>query len=417
MTPDLTPYLKRGDRIVWGQACGEPVTLIEALIEQAEAIGNLSAFAATSFSGVVTEAAARRFRMSSMGAMGALRPLASAGLLGIIPCHFGQIAAMIRDGDIGCDVAFVQVSPADAQGNHSYGLTGDFVHYAVEKARIVIAEVNDRVPFTFGDHVLPASRITHAVPVSRPPVQVAPAKISATDEAIARHVAQFIGDGATVQVGIGSVPDAVLQLLTDRRDLGVHSGMVGDGLVDLIEAGVVTNAKKPIDTGISITGTLIGTQRLFDFAHRNALIGIRDVDYTHNETMLTGIPNLVTINSALEVDLTGQVNAEQSGSLYAGGTGGQIDYVRGGSRSPGGRSVIALSATAKSGTITKIVATLNGPVSTARAEADVIVTEFGAAELKGQDIPTRIRRMIAIAHPDFQEDLARAAHDQIKRGY
>jgi acyl-CoA hydrolase len=414
---DLSPYLERGDRIVWGQACGEPLTLIEALIEQADAIGDLSAFAATSFSGVVTVDAARRFRMSSMGAMGALRPLASAGLLGIIPCHFGQLAAMVRDGDIGCDVAFVQVSPADADGNHSYGLTGDFVHHAVEKARVVIAEINDRVPFTLGDHVLPAHRITHAVHTSRPPVQVAPASIGATDEAIARHVASYIGDGATVQVGIGSVPDAVLQLLTDRRDLGVHSGMVGDGLVDLIEAGVVTNAKKPVDTGISIAGTLIGTQRLFDFAHRNPLIAMRDVNYTHNETVLAGIPNLVTINSALEVDLTGQVNAEQSGSLYAGGTGGQIDYVRGGSRSPGGRSIIALPATAKGGAITKIVSTLNGPVSTARAEVDVIVTEFGAAELKGQDIPTRIRRMIAIAHPDFRETLERDAHEMLKRGF
>jgi acyl-CoA hydrolase len=414
---DLGQFLRNGDRIVWGQASGEPTTLVEALIAQASGITGLSAFAATSFSGLVTEAAARRFSMNSMGAMGALRTLASAGLLGIIPCHFGQIGALIAQGTLPCDIAFVQVSPADENGNHSYGLTGDFVHSAAQKARVVIAEVNDQVPFTLGDHVLHASEIDCAVHVSRLPVEVQPARIGPTDEAIARFVAHFIEDGATIQVGIGSVPDAVLQLLTDRRDLGVHSGMVGDGLVDLINAGVVTNAHKPIDTGISITGTLIGTKRLFDFAHRNPLIQIRDTGYTHSEAILSAIPKLVTINSAIEVDLTGQVNAEQSGSAYLGGTGGQIDYVRGGSRAPGGHSVIALPATAKGGTISRIVASLSGAVSTARTEVDVIVTEFGAAELKGQTLAERARRMVAIAHPDFREDLDRTAFAIAKRGF
>jgi acyl-CoA hydrolase len=414
---DLSQYLRAGDHIFWGQASGEPTTLVEEFIAQARAIGGLSAFAATSFSGLVTEDAARTFSMNSMGAMGSLRKLASAGLLGIIPCHFGQIGAMIDAGTLPCDVAFVQVSPADDKGNHSYGLTGDFVHNAVRKARVVIAEVNDRVPYTLGDHVLPASRIDCTVHVSRPPVHVQPATIGPTDEAIARHVAHYIGDGSTVQVGIGSVPDAVLQLLTDRRDLGVHSGMVGDGVADLIEAGVVTNARKPIDTGISITGTLIGTKRLFDFADRNPLIQIRDTGYTHNEAILSAIPNLVTINSAIEVDLTGQVNAEQSGSAYLGGTGGQIDYVRGGSRSRGGRSIIALPATAKGGTLSRIVASLSGAVSTARTEVDVIVTEYGAAELKGQTLGERARRMVAIAHPDFREELDRVAFEIRRRGF
>ncbi len=414
---DLSQFLRSGDRIVWGQASGEPTTLVEALIAQSAGIGGLSAFAATSFSGLVTEDAARRFSMNSMGAMGALRKLASAGLLGIVPCHFGQIGALIAEGTLPCDVAFVQVSAADENGNHSYGLTGDFLHTATKMARVVIAEVNDQVPFTLGDHVLHVSDIDCAVHVSRTPVEVKPATIGPTDEAIARHVAHFIEDGATIQVGIGSVPDAVLQLLTDRRDLGVHSGMVGDGLIDLIAAGVVTNAKKPIDTGISITGTLIGTKRLFDFAHRNPLIQVRDTAYTHNETVLSAIPKLVTINSAIEVDITGQVNAEQSGSAYLGGTGGQIDYVRGGSRAPGGHSIIALPATAKGGSLSRIVASLSGAVSTARAEVDVIVTEFGAAELKGQTLSERARRMVAIAHPDFREELDRTAFIIRQRGF
>jgi acyl-CoA hydrolase len=337
-----------------------------------------------------------------MGAIGALRSLSAAHRLGVIPCHVSQVGPMIEAGIIGCDVAFVQLSPPDGAGNHSFGLISDFVQAAVAKARVVIAEVNECVPFTHGDAVLPASRIDCAVHVARTPEEVMPAQIGETERAIARFVADYVEDGAVLQVGIGAVPDAILQLLRDRRDLGVHSGMVGDGLVDLVEAGVVTNASKPVDAGISITGALIGT---------------RSTAYTHDAAVLCRLPGLVTINSALEVDLTGQVNAEQSGSHYLGGTGGQVDFVRAGSRSPGGRSIIALPATARSGKLSRIASRLSGPVTTARSDVDVIVTEFGAAELRGQTLAERTRRLIAIAHPDFREELERAARTIQQRGF
>lgn len=414
---DLSAYLRPGDRIVWGQACGEPSTLIEALFAQAAGIGGLSAFAATSFSGALTPEAVSGFRFSSMGAIGVLRTLSAAGKLGVIPCHVSQVGPMIEQGIIGCDVAFVQVSPPDADGNHSYGVSGDHMQAAVAKARVVIAEVNERVPFTFCESYLPAARIDVAVHVSRPPVQVASAKIGEADQAIANFAAAYIGDGATIQVGVGAVPDAITRLLADRRDLGVHSGMIGDSVVDLIEAGVITNARKGIDPGVSITGVLIGTQRLFDFAHRNPKIGIRGADYTHGAATLAQVSRLVTINSALEVDLTGQVNAEQSGSQYLGGTGGQVDFVRAGARSPGGHAIIALPATAKGGKISRITAALSGPVTTARADVDVIITEFGAAELKGQTLAERARRLVAVAHPDFREKLDKAAHAIAQRGF
>lgn len=414
---DLKAFLRPGDRIVWGQACGEPTSLIEALYAQADAIGGLSAFAATSFSGLLTPDLAQKVRLSSMGAIGALRTLTAAHKLDVIPCHVSQVGPMIEAGIIGCDVAFVQVSPPDAEGNHSYGLINDFTQAAVDKARVVIAEVNDQVPFTYGDPVLPASRIDCAVRVSRMPVEVAPAKIGETDLAIAQFASQYIADGSVIQVGVGAVPDAILRLIGDRRDLGVHSGMIGDGLVDLVEAGVVTNARKAIDPGVSVTGALIGTRRLYQFADRNPKIALRDTSYTHDAAVLARLERLVTVNSALEVDLTGQANAEQSGDLYMGGTGGQVDYVRAGARSNGGRAIIALPATAKGGKISRITPALSGPVTTARTEVDVIVTEFGAAELKGQCLAERARRMIAIAHPDFREDLARAAHVIEKRGF
>jgi acyl-CoA hydrolase len=413
----LREFLRPGDRIVWSQACGEPTTLIEALLTQADGIGALSAFAATSFSGQLDVAAADKIAISSMGAIGDLRVLAAAHRIGVIPCHVGQVGPMIEQGLIGCDAAFVQVSPPDASGRHSFGLIADFVHEAVMKARVVIAEVNERVPFTYGDVVLPTGRIDCAVHVARTPVELMPAQISDIDQAIARIVASYIDDGAVLQIGIGAVPDAILRLLRDRRDLGIHSGMLGDAIVDLTEIGVVTNALKPIDAGVSVTTALIGTQRLYDFAHENPWVAVRSSSYTHSPAVLSSLPNFVTINSAVEVDLTGQVNAEQSGAHYVGGTGGQVEFVRAGSRSASGRSIIALPSTAKGGTVSRITVNLSGPVTTARSDVDVIVTEYGAAELKGQTLAERSRRLLSIAHPDFREELDRAARKIQKRGF
>lgn len=415
-TLDLSRFLKPGDRVVFGQACGEPTTLVEALIEQGEAIGNLHAFIATSFSGLFTPESARSFRLSSMGAIGALRSMTKANALDVIPVHVSQIACLIEAGIMPCDVAMIQVSPADAQGNHSCGLISDYVRAAVDKARLVIAEINEQVPYVPGE-TIPGDLIDVAVHVSRAPVEVAPAKIGPTDEAIARHCAEFIGDGAVLQTGVGAVPDAILRLLHDRKDLGVHSGMLGDGLVDLAEAGVLTNARKEIDRGVSINGALIGTRRLYDWAANNPAIRMMPSSYTHGVKPIIQLTRLVTINSALEVDLTGQVNAEQSGTTYLGGTGGQVDFVRAGSRVPGGASLIVLASTAKGGALSKIVPALSGPVTTARTEVDVIVTEYGAAQLKGQTLAERAKRLVAIAHPDFREDLSRTAHEIEKRGF
>ncbi len=413
---DLSRFLKPGDRVVFGQACGEPTTLVEALIEQGEAIGSLHAFIATSFSGLFTPESARSFRLSSMGAIGALRSMTKANALDVIPVHVSQVACLIAAGIMPCDVAMIQVSPADAQGNHSCGLISDYVRAAVDKARIVIAEVNEQVPYVPGE-TIPGDLIDVAVHVSRAPVEVAPAKIGPTDEAIARHCAEFIGDGAVLQTGVGAVPDAILRLLHDRKDLGVHSGMLGDGLVDLAEAGVLTNARKGIDRGVSINGALIGTRRLYEWAANNPAIRMTPTSYTHDAGTLSRLSRLVTINSALEVDLTGQVNAEQSGASYLGGTGGQVDFVRAGARSPGGASLMVLASTAKGGSLSKIVTALSGPVTTARTEVDVIVTEYGAAQLKGQTLAERAKRLVAIAHPDFREDLSRTAHEIEKRGF
>jgi acyl-CoA hydrolase len=414
---DLSGIVSPGDHVLWSHACGEPLTLIEALLAQRSRIGPVNAFAATGFSNVLKPEHADHIAFSSMGAMGTLRALAKAHVLSVIPCHFGQLPRLIRQGVIACDVFFVQVSPPNDDGSYSYGVVNDYMQAAIAKARVVVAEVNDQVPRTHCDHYLPASRIDHLVRSSRSLVEIKGAPISATDRAIASFAAAYIHDGCILQTGIGAVPDAITQLIGDRRNLGVHSGMIGDGIVDLMQSGAVTNALKPFDAGLTVTGSLMGSRRLFDFAHDNPGLKLCASSYTHDEAVLSRLPRLVTINSALEVDLTGQVNSEQAGPVYLGGTGGQVDYVRAGCRSEGGCSLIALPATAGDGTASRIVKQLSGPVSTARTEVDVIVTEFGAAELKGQPIAERARRLAAIAHPSFREELEREAHALRARGY
>jgi acyl CoA:acetate/3-ketoacid CoA transferase beta subunit len=237
------------------------------------------------------------------------------------------------------------------------------------------------------------------------------------DRLIEGRAADLVGDGSAIQMGVGALPDAILRQLRDRRDLGVHSGMIGDGFVDLVEAGIITNARKEIDTGVSVAGALVGTSRLYRSANRNTTIRICPTNYTHGSAAIARLSRFVSINSALEVDLTGQVNAEAIGNAYSGATGGQLDFARAAANSRGGRSIIALSATAKGRSASRIVARLSGPVTAPHSDADVIVTEFGAAELKGCSLAERARRMVGIAHPDFRDELDRAAHAIARQGF
>jgi acyl-CoA hydrolase len=414
---DLKGIVRPGDHIVWGQATGEPQTLTEALVRQRGELGQIDVFIGATFSKTLLPEHTDRIRVSGYGAIGSAGALARAGVLEIVPCHVGQIAQYIADGRIACDVAFVQVSPPGPDGRHSFGVIHDYIPTAVAMARTVVAEVNDQVPWTYGASSLGPDDIDLAVHTSRPVLEVQPAVVGELERAIAGHAGAYIDDGTVLQVGIGGVPDAILQSIRDRKDLGLHSGMIGDAFVDLVECGALTNAHKTIDAGISIAGALIGTRRLYEFAHRNALLGMRDSAYTHGDAILARIDRLVSINSAIEVDLTGQVNAEVAGSAYVGATGGQVDFVRAGHRSAGGRSIIAFASTAKGDAISRIGVGLGGPVTTARSDVDVIVTEYGAAELRGQPLRERVRRLIAIAHPTFREGLERDAANLLRRGY
>lgn len=412
---DLGRFIRPGDTIFVGQGTAEAQTLTETLVRQRAQIGRTKVFLGPVFSGTWQPEHTDYLSFISYGALGANQRLAKAGALEIVPCHMSQLPGLIKSGTLPADVVLIQLSPPNANGEYSFGLANDYLIDAMRRARVVIAEVNDQVPWTYGSEMLAQLRIDCIVHTSRPLLEVKPAVIGEVERRIAAHAAQFIDDGAVLETGIGAIPDAILSALYGRRDLGVHSGMIGDGIAALIEAGVVTNARKTIDRGFSTAGVLFGTRHLYDFAHANPQLRLCPVRHTHDVQTMGSLDNFIAVNSAIEVDLTGQVNAELVGTDYIGAIGGQVDFIRGAWRSRGGRSIIALPSTAKNNTLTRIVDKFAASVTTTpRSDADIIVSEWGAAELRGQTLAERMRRMIAIAHPDFREELERAAHAQLR---
>ena len=407
---DFAAWLRPGDTVIWGQAHAEPLTLTRALMAQRQAVQHLRPrlLLGIPSSDTVRPEHGDAFDFISYCGTGANRALAKAGLLDVLPVPYSQIPALLRGGPLKVDVVLVQVSPADAHGHHSLGLGNDLLVAALDVARVVIAEVNEAVPWTHGVRTLHAHQISLCVPAQCAPLVAVPEAPSPTDLAIARRVAALIGDGATLQMGLGGTADATLQLLTDRRDLGIHSGLVGDGLVALAESGALTNARKTIDRGVSIAGLLVGSARLQRHAHRNPALQLRGSEYTHGADVLRQIDHFVALNAAIEIDLSGQINAEVAGGQYVGAVGGAPDFLRAAHLSRGGLPIVALPATA--GARSRIVARLSGPVSTPRCDAGLIVTEFGVADLRGLTINQRRRRLLDIAHPDHQEALERLAH-------
>lgn len=410
---DLSEYIRPGDGILFQQGCGEALSLTEKLVAQRAGYSGASIFFGSGFSKTFQPEHADHLRFKGFGGIGTLRKLAAAGQLDPVPCHISSIEPLIRSGGIRTDVVLLQVSPANEKGEHSFGLVNDYVRAAMSKARVVIAEINAQVPWTPCDQPLEPGEITVAVETDRAPLELPAAPFGELERSIAAHLAEFIPDRATLQVGIGAVPEAIVAMMSDRRGLGVHSGMIGDSVVELMERGVITNENKGLDPGVTISGVLFGTTRLYRFAHRNPQVRLCPTSYTHSLSTLSKLRNLVSINSALEVDLTGQVNAEAIGSDHIGAVGGQVDFVRAAVQSDGGVSIIALPATGKKGD-SKIVSRLSGPVTTARSDVDVIATEHGAVRLRGLSIRERVRAMVSIAAPEHRDALMRDARETWK---
>jgi acyl-CoA hydrolase len=390
---DPCELIQPGDGVIWGQGCAEPQTLVEAFVAQRARFPGCTVFLGVNFTGSVRPEHADHLRLSAYCGSGHNRALADAGVLDIHPHPYSQLATLIRAGRIPTDVVMLQVSPPNERGEHSMGLAAEYLLPALETCRVVIAEINDQVPWTHCERMLHASEFAAAIRSSRPPAQAPAATPSEKERIIARHAACFVPDGATIETGLGTLPDAVLGELSGHRNLSIHSGAVGDGLVPLMQAGVVAEAD---------CGVLFGTRTLFDFVHRNPRVRLRSVEYTHEPRVLAGLERFVAINSAVEVDLTGQVNAEIVKGRYVGAVGGALDFIRAANHSPGGVSLVVLPAS-------RIVATLSGPVATPRSEAGVFVTEHGVADLRGCTLRERVMRMLAIAEPESREELHCAA--------
>ncbi len=415
MTPgaeaiDLRGLLRPGDTVLIGQGTAEPRALVEALIAQRHELAPLRVFVGASFTGLFEPAHADALEFIGCGGIGRTAALTRAGVISILPIHVGALPALIAEGRLRVDAAFIQVSEPNSQGQHSLGLVADYLQAAIATARVTVAEVNPHVPFTFGETLVAGSQLTATVRDERPLITTGQRAPLPEDDAIGRLVASIIPDGATLQFGIGGTPDAVLSHLGARRDLGVHSGLISDAILDLIEAGVLTNARKEIDRGISVTGALFGTERLYRWADQNPALELRSLGYTHSSRVLSALGALYAINSAVEVDLTGQINGELAAGQYVGTVGGQGAFARAAIFSPTGRSIVALPSTARGGEVSRIVHQLTGGItSTPRADADLVVTEHGIADLRGATLRQRTERLIAIAHPRHQAVLRRSA--------
>lgn len=389
-------FVRPGDFVVWGQGCGEPLSLTETLMAQRHDIGRFSVFTGLCYSPTADPQFADAVEFHSYHGGASNQRLGAS--LNILPCHYSQLPAILSER---CDVLFVQVSPPDANSRFSLGLSQDYVIPLIDRARTVIAEVNDQVPWIESERTLGEADIDVMVKTSRPPLDMPSRQPDAIDRVIAGKVAGLIEDGATLQLGIGSLPAAILSALSDHRHLGIHTGSLFDPVIDLIQSGAIDNSRKGIDTGVTIAGLLLGTRKLFSFADRNPHVAMRSSLYTHDIEVLGRLNKFTALNSAIEVDLTGQVNAEVADGRYIGAVGGAADFLRGAHRSKGGLPVVALRS--RAGGRSKIVAALSGPVSTSRADAGIIVTEYGVADLRGQPLRERIKRMIDIAHPDDRD--------------
>lgn len=409
---DLTRFVRAGDTIVWGQACGEPQTLTELLLAQRHAIGPVRCFVGIPARPLLRPDNVDGLLLSSYCATGSNGALHLAGLLDIAPVHYSTLPSMLGSGRARADVVLVQLSAADETGRHSMSVTDDYLSAALDSADVVIAEINDRAPAVVGARTLGPEDWTTAIHTSRELAEMPTVRSSDVVRAVARNVASLIEDGATLQFGIGGVPEAVLRELHGRRDLGIHSGVFNEAAMELMEMGVATGARKSIDRGIAVAGFVTGTRRLFDFVDRNPAVTVRSTTYTHDSAILAAQSSLVAVNSAIEVDLFGAVNAEVAAGKYVGAVGGAMDFLRGAAASRGGLPIVALPSSARGHT--RIVAELSGPVSTPRADAGIIVTENGIADLRGMPIRRRVEQMLQLADPAHRGELEDAAESVLR---
>lgn len=403
--------IKSGDGVYIQSNAAAPLSLIDAMVASADRLQDVEIIHLLTFGEApyAKPEYSKSFRVHALFIGPNVRDAVNEGRAHYTPVFLGEVPHLFASRAVPIDACLVQVSPPDAHGFCSYGVSVDCTLAARKQARVVIAEVNRRMPRTLGRSFVHVSRLTHIVETDRPlPEHVSPVP-SNVERNIGKYVASLVEDGATLQVGIGGIPDATLAFLYDKKDLGIHSEMFSDGVVDLVEAGVVTNDMKTILPGKIAVSFVFGTKRLYDFVDNNPSVEFQTSDFINNPNIIAQNYKMTSINSALQVDITGQVSADSIGYRLYSGVGGQVDFVRGASRSKGGKPIIALPSTAAADAVSRIVPVLEpgAGVVTSRADVHYVVTEYGIANLFGKSLRERARELISIAHPKFRASLER----------
>ena len=410
---DAISLIQNGDFIIVPTGVGEPPALLTALSEQRRRFTGVKVaqiLAVRKFDYIDPETVDNvRHVAFFFGA--ATRAGGQSGWIDFIPSYFSEMPSLIERGQIPADVVFSMASPMDRHGYFSLSLGADYTMAAVAKARAVVLEVNPNVPFAYGNCHVHISQVAALVESNEPVLEVGLPKIGPVQVAIGKYVADMIDDGSTLQIGYGGIPDAVVMQLTHKHDLGVHTEMIGDGILTLVESGAITNRKKTYLPGKSVATFALGSKKLYQFMNRNPALEIHPVDFTNDPYLAAKNDNLVAINATLQIDLLGQCGSESLGHVPYSGTGGQADFVRAANRSRGGKAFIVLPSTAQNDRLTRIVPTLSPGthMSTSKNDINYVVTEHGVAQLRGKSAKQRAQEMIAIAHPDFRAELTEAA--------
>ncbi|NHZ89417.1 4-hydroxybutyrate CoA-transferase [Massilia sp. CCM 8733] len=410
---DALRLVRDGDMIVVPTGVGEPPALLTALSDQRQQFHDVKVaqiLAMRKF-GYFDQDTAHHVRHASLFFGGASRASGQGGWCDFIPNYFSELPGLFEQGLTPADVVFAMASPMNEHGFFSLSLAVDYTMAAIAKARAVVLEVNPNVPFAHGQCHVHVSQVTALVESFDPILEVGLPKIGAVQEAIGKYVADMIDDGSTLQIGYGGIPDAVVMQLTSKHDLGIHTEMIGDGILTLIEAGAVTNRKKTFMPGKMVATFALGSQKLYKFLHHNPMIEMHPSNFTNDPYLAAQNDKLMTINATLQIDLLGQCGSESIAHLPYSGTGGQVDFVRAGNRSRGGKSFIVLPSTAKDNTISRIVSTLTPGThaTTSKNDINYVVTEYGVAQLRGKSAKQRAQALIAIAHPDFRASLREEA--------
>jgi len=410
---DAVRLVRDGDFIIVPTGVGEPPTLLTALSEQR--LGwrdvKVAQILAVRKYGYIDPATTEHVRHVAFFYGGATRWGGREGWVDFLPNYFSEIPLQIARGQIPADVVFSMASPMDAEGRFALSLGADYTMAAIAKARAVVLEVNPNVPYAFGNCHVHISQVAALVESSEPVLEVGLPKIGPVQQAIAEHVAHLIEDGSTLQIGYGGIPDAVVMQLTHKHDLGIHTEMIGDGILTLVESGAVTNRRKNYLPGKMVATFALGSNKLYRFMERNPMLEIHPVDFTNDPALAGQNDKLVAINATLQIDLLGQCGSESLAHVPYSGTGGQADFVRAANRSRGGKAFIVLPSTAKDDSISRIVPVLapGTHVSTSKNDINYVVTEHGVAQLRGKSAKQRARELIAIAHPKFRAELSEQA--------